>query len=149
MEFDRVLFADLLKKAKGDRSINRFGDETKVDSGYISRLLRCRTVNPPSAMIIAKIAEKALNKVTVSELMIAAGYMGSFSEPDIPEAVINNQPAKQQAIDDSQADALASFLKELKERPLLSQVFDQLKELSDDKLQRALKIIKMIKEMGD
>ncbi|MGD0153080.1 MAG: hypothetical protein ABSC17_04850 [Thermacetogeniaceae bacterium] len=149
MAFDKILFADLLKRAKGDRSINRFGHETNVDPGYISRLLRCRLANPPSAVILSRIAEKASNDVTISELMIAAGYMKSFSERDIKEAEINNLPTKQSAIDNSEADAWPSFLKAMTERPRLSQVFDQLKELSDDKLLRVLKMIKMIREMGD
>jgi hypothetical protein len=35
------------------------------------------------------------------------------------------------------------------ERPILLDVFKQIKDMSDDKLRRVLKMIKMIAEMGD
>jgi hypothetical protein len=35
------------------------------------------------------------------------------------------------------------------ERPILLDAFKQIKDLSDDKLHRVLKMIKMIAEMGD
>lgn len=102
MVFDKVLLADLLQKAKGDRSINMFGYEAGVDSGYISRLLRCRLTKPPSAMILSKIAEKASNDVTIEQLLGAAGYIKSCPEPEIME---------ERAIGKSEADILPSFLK--------------------------------------
>lgn len=149
MEFDKALLADLLKKAKDDRSINKFGDETNVDSGYISRLLRCRVAKPPSAMVLLKIAEKAANDVTVEQLMSASGYLKSPLEPVIIEVENNNAPTKKQIIDDSEADALLSFIEAIEERPNLLQVFEQLIEFSNEKLLRVLKVIKMINQMGD
>ena len=75
MGFNRELFAYLLQKAKGDRSLNRFGYEANVDPGYLSRLLRCQVETPPGALILMKIAGRASNKVTIEQLLGAAGYV--------------------------------------------------------------------------
>ncbi|MGD0621446.1 MAG: hypothetical protein ABSA82_03135 [Thermacetogeniaceae bacterium] len=53
------------------------------------------------------------------------------------------------AADDSMVEELLSFCKEMIERPILLDAFKQIKDLSDDKLHRVLKMIKMIAEMGD
>lgn len=82
MYFDKQRFADLLKQAKGDRSINRYGIDSDVDPAYISRLLRCLVNNSPSATIIRKLADSAYSGVTVNELMIAAGYLSDSPNSD-------------------------------------------------------------------
>jgi hypothetical protein len=61
--------------AKGDRSINKYGNESQVDPGYISRLLRGLVDNAPSAAIIKKLADAAWNGVSVHELLSSAGYL--------------------------------------------------------------------------
>ncbi|HBQ25497.1 MAG TPA: hypothetical protein DD791_03800 [Syntrophomonas sp.] len=61
--------------AKGDRSINRFGNDAGVDPGYISRLLRGLVNNAPGAMVIKKLADVAWNGVSIHDLLTAAGYI--------------------------------------------------------------------------
>ncbi|MGE5391857.1 MAG: hypothetical protein ACM3PE_12435 [Deltaproteobacteria bacterium] len=75
MNFDREQFADLLRLAKGDRSINRYGVAAGVDPGYISRLMRGLVANAPSASVINRLAAAAENKVEAADLMRAAGYL--------------------------------------------------------------------------
>ncbi len=76
MGYDKKRFAELLEIAKGNnRSINKYGMDSNVDPGYISRLLRCLVDTPPSANVIKKLAEKAYNGVTINNLMAAAGYL--------------------------------------------------------------------------
>jgi hypothetical protein len=82
MKFNKELLANLLKKAKGDRSIIRFGFETDVDPGYISRLLRSQVETPPGAMVLKKIAGHAANDVTIEQLLGAAGYI-NFPQIDV------------------------------------------------------------------
>jgi hypothetical protein len=53
------------------------------------------------------------------------------------------------ASDDSMVEELLSFCQEMMERPILLEAFKRLKNLSDEKLRRVLKMIKMIAEMGD
>ncbi|RJQ25777.1 MAG: hypothetical protein C4589_10675 [Peptococcaceae bacterium] len=83
MNFDKEKFSQLLQKAKGSRSINNYGQQAKVDPGYISRLLREKIKTPPSPGIIKKLAGNARNEVSYEELMIAAGYL---PDPHHPEA---------------------------------------------------------------
>jgi hypothetical protein len=75
VSFDRERFANLLEKAKGKRSINKYGNDSNVDPGYISRLLRQLIPSPPSAIIIKKLADIAMNEVTAEDLLHAAGYL--------------------------------------------------------------------------
>ncbi|BAU29779.1 hypothetical protein DFP93_106158 [Aneurinibacillus soli] len=75
MEFNKAEFAKLLHLAKGNRSINKFGLDSGVDPGYISRLMRQLIQTAPSAQIINKLASRAFNDVTVEHLMAAAGYL--------------------------------------------------------------------------
>ena len=88
--FDKEAFAELLEKAKGDRSINQYGKHCDVEPGYISRLLRGLREQPPSADIINKLASRAYNGVTAEEFMVAAGYIGDptpIKTDDLPETV--------------------------------------------------------------
>ncbi len=75
MEFNKQRFAYLLSQAKGNRSINRYGADSGVDSAYISRLLRCLIDRSPSATIIRKLADNAYGGVTTPDLLTAAGYL--------------------------------------------------------------------------
>jgi len=80
MDYDKDLFASLLKIARGKRSINQYGNLTKVDPSYISRLERKLVGKAPSPEVIRKLTEKA-HRVTYEELMTAAGYL---SRPEAP-----------------------------------------------------------------
>lgn len=73
--FNKPTFAYLLNKAKGDRSINKYADETNVSVSHISRLLRELLDSPPNPETISKLASKADNEVTYKDLMVAAGYI--------------------------------------------------------------------------
>jgi len=75
LSFNGQQFAELLRLALGDRSINKYGNDSDVDPGYISRLLRCKTKRPPSADIIKKLATKAYNGITAEQFQEAAGYL--------------------------------------------------------------------------
>jgi transcriptional regulator with XRE-family HTH domain len=75
LNFNKEEFAAFLILAKGDRSINRFGNDAGVDPGYISRLLRGLVENAPGAMVIKKLADAAWNGVTIEDLLGAAGYI--------------------------------------------------------------------------
>lgn len=44
--FNKEEFAALLEKAKGDRSINKYAEETSVSAAHISRFLRAMIDSP-------------------------------------------------------------------------------------------------------
>jgi transcriptional regulator with XRE-family HTH domain len=78
--FDRNEFSILLKKAMGDRSINRFAASCCVSATYISKLLRKLVNNPPGVEVIKKISMEAYN-ISYDDLMRAAGhYMDETEE---------------------------------------------------------------------
>ncbi|MFA9398367.1 MAG: hypothetical protein ACERKV_08900 [Clostridiaceae bacterium] len=73
--FNKESFALLLERAKGDRSINRYANETGVSAAHISRFLRQMIDAPPTPETISKLASKAYNEVTYQDLMVAAGHL--------------------------------------------------------------------------
>lgn len=75
MSFDKKLFAELLEKAKGERSINKYASEIDISPAHISRLLRQMLDTPPSPETIRKFAGKAYNEVSYDQLMRAAGHI--------------------------------------------------------------------------
>ncbi|MFI8688524.1 hypothetical protein [Rossellomorea sp. NPDC077527] len=74
-EFDGKIFGELLKEAKGDRSINNYALHSGVDASHISRFIRGLVKNPPSPNTIKKLSEHAHNDVTYEKLMEAAGHI--------------------------------------------------------------------------
>ena len=77
--FNRKAFADLLKKAIGERTTTAYADITGVNRTYISKLLNKKLSNPPSPDIIRKLADAAYG-VTYEEFMAAAGYLTPIDE---------------------------------------------------------------------
>lgn len=80
-EFNQALFAELLKKAQGQRSINCYAALAGVSAAHISRLIRKLLATPPEAHTIRKLADQALNGITYEELMKAAGHMTTACTP--------------------------------------------------------------------
>jgi transcriptional regulator with XRE-family HTH domain len=74
-QFNKEEFANLLDRAKGERSINNFASETGVSAAHISRFLRQMIASPPTPETISKFAAKARNEVTYQDLMVAAGHL--------------------------------------------------------------------------
>ncbi|APH03465.1 hypothetical protein [Bacillus weihaiensis] len=81
-QFNKEEFANLLDRAKGERSINNFANETGVSAAHISRFLRKMIVSPPTPETISKFAAKAQNGVTYQDLMIAAGHLARHDDLD-------------------------------------------------------------------
>ncbi|WP_432400935.1 helix-turn-helix domain-containing protein [Wukongibacter sp. M2B1] len=73
--FSKEDFAQLLKKAKGERSINQYALHSGVSSAHISRLLRSLLDTAPSPETIKKLSDKAYNSISYFDLMNAAGHM--------------------------------------------------------------------------
>ena len=81
-QFNKEEFANLLDRAKGERSINNFASETGVSAAHISRFLRQMIASPPTPETISKFAAKAHNEVTYQDLMVAAGHLARKDESD-------------------------------------------------------------------
>ena len=86
--FNKEMFAVLLDRAKGDRSINQYANETGVSAAHISRFLREMIDAPPTPETISKFAQRAGGDVSYADMMIAAGYIneGSVGQEDSPQS---------------------------------------------------------------
>lgn len=73
--FNKPEFAQLLERAKGDRSINQYANDTDVSAAHISRFLREMIDTPPTPETLSKLASKAYNDVTYRDFMVAAGHI--------------------------------------------------------------------------
>ena len=151
MSFNPEIFAALLERAKGKRSINKYGSDSDVDPGYISRLLRCQTDGPPSASVISKLANKAHNDITVEELLIAAGYLPEEFKYQIADRVLRLDIAEMELIESfrkavAKDSDLTLFWNDLLKRDDLQLLFKQVKELSPDTIRRIIKYIKMVED---
>lgn len=93
LDFNKSYFSNSLKVAKGDRSINKYGNEAGVDPGYISRLLRGLVNNAPSAAVIKRLADASHNGVSAQEMMAAAGYLDIIDSKQSNPT--NTYPSKQ------------------------------------------------------
>lgn len=63
--------SDLLKIAKGHRSLNAYARDAGISSGNLSRITNGQKATPE---ILERLAAKAHNGVTYEQLMIAAGF---------------------------------------------------------------------------
>lgn len=79
--FNKQKFAQLLLKAKGERSINQYALHCGISAAHISRLIRNLIDTPPNPETIVKFADKAYNGITYNQLMEAAGYIESETTP--------------------------------------------------------------------
>ena len=73
-KFNVERFAELVKKAIGDRTQKQFSLDTGLSIYYINRLTNCKIDKAPRPNTISVIAAVAQNNVTYTELLQAAGY---------------------------------------------------------------------------
>ncbi|WP_461206108.1 hypothetical protein [Clostridium sp. DL1XJH146] len=73
--FNKEKFAELLDRAKGDRSINKYAEESAVSAAHISRFLRQMIDTAPTPETISRLSSKAYNDVSYRDLMAAAGHI--------------------------------------------------------------------------
>ena len=72
-EFKKEKYAEVLRRAIGDRSIATFSKDVGISTGYVSRYLNLKCDVTPTITTIRKIAN-ATKMVTYAELLEAAGY---------------------------------------------------------------------------
>ena len=137
MDFDKEKLASLIVKARGNRSINEYAQQSGVTAAHISRLSRGLLGSPPTPQILKKLADKAID-VHYDELMIAAGYL---QETVREEKVIYKIG---QAL--SSDPELASFWNEMLRRDDLQIMLKQVKDLSPEAIRRIIRYIKMVED---
>lgn len=68
---------NILKCIQGERSLNKFAEDIKIDSAYLSRIFNYKRTNPPTPDILRKIADNSKGLTTYMELMMICGYITS------------------------------------------------------------------------
>ncbi|TVX92247.1 S24 family peptidase [Paenibacillus agilis] len=94
--FDKVRFAELLKLAMGNRSLNKYAEASGVSNAHVSRLQRGLLEKAPEAETIKKLAEAAHNEVTYAMLMEAAGH---FTEGSLQQRLVALKQLQQEMLD--------------------------------------------------
>ena len=73
-DFNKELFAELLKKAQGDRQQNTFAEDIGMSKTYLNAYLGGKKDKPLTPSTIRRIAEASGNRVSYEELLCASGY---------------------------------------------------------------------------
>lgn len=82
--FNKKIFAMLIDKAKGERSVRRFAQEAGISYLQLRKLLMCEQENPPRLKLITKLAENSENGIELEDYLYAAGKAES-EDDDTPE----------------------------------------------------------------
>lgn len=83
--FDKPKFANLLKQAMGNRNMSQYAMNSGVSLTYVSKLIRQLSDRAPQPETINKLAKRAHNGVTYSDLMAAAGHITVMNKANIQE----------------------------------------------------------------
>jgi transcriptional regulator with XRE-family HTH domain len=68
-------FAKLLEKAKGNRTLRQFAEDTGVSRTYLNNYINMKYDTPPGIEQLQKIATSCRNGVTYEDLLIACKYI--------------------------------------------------------------------------
>lgn len=71
--FNKKIFAILIDKARGERSVRRFSAESGISYLQLRKLLMCEQENAPGIKLITKLAENSENGVDIEDYLYAAG----------------------------------------------------------------------------
>lgn len=66
---------ELIKLAKGTRSLTKFAKICGISPGNLSKILNKDSLQIPIPATLKKIAQNAQNSITLEQLMVAANYM--------------------------------------------------------------------------
>jgi len=72
--FNKRIFALLLEKARGERSIRSFANECGISYVQLHKLEKCAQENPPGKKLLLKLAENSENGIEYEDYLFAAGY---------------------------------------------------------------------------
>ncbi|MBQ9544678.1 MAG: hypothetical protein IJV00_06105 [Clostridia bacterium] len=89
MAFNKKLFAMLIDKARGDRSLRRFALDCEISYVQMRKLAACQQENPPRIKLIKKIAKNAQNDIAEEDLMFCAGISFETNEKKLPVSSVS------------------------------------------------------------
>ncbi len=81
--FNKKIFAMLIEKARGDRTIRRFAIEADISYVQLRKLHACMQENPPGKKLIKKLAENSVGGVEYEDYLFAAGIGESGKQKEL------------------------------------------------------------------
>lgn len=81
--FNKRIFAILIDKARGERSVRRFASDCGISYLQVRKLLLGEQENPPRLKLITKLAENSENGIELEDYLFAAGVTESEKSDDI------------------------------------------------------------------
>lgn len=107
--WNKKIFAMLLERAKGDRSLRQFAFDSDISYVQMRKLIYMTQENPPRPKLIKKIANAAWNEVDLEDLLFAAGIFpaeprvraeAEASPVGIAEKIRNLSPKSRKSAED-------------------------------------------------
>lgn len=80
--FNKKVFALLMLRAKGDRTLRHYAIECGISYVQLRKLELLRQDSAPGETLIRKLAEHSANDVSFEDLMYAAGYVNESALVD-------------------------------------------------------------------
>lgn len=72
--FNKKIFALLLEKARGSRSMRSFANECGISYVQLHKLEKSAQENPPGKKLLLKLAENSENGIEYEDFLFASGY---------------------------------------------------------------------------
>lgn len=75
MTFDKERLSQLLQRAQGSRTREKYANDAGISLTYVSELIKMKKDGPPGPDTLKKLSDAAQRGVTYFELMVAAGHL--------------------------------------------------------------------------
>ena len=72
-KFNKKIFALILEKARGDRTVRQFAKDCKISYVQLHKLEMCGQENAPGIKLMGKLAENAAGGIELEDFLFAAG----------------------------------------------------------------------------
>lgn len=104
MEFNKKIFALLLERAKGERSLRRFSMDCDISYVQMRKLYYGEQENPPRKKLLEKLGANSQNGITTKDFEYAAGISAEKSAASVPASLANTyeslKPRHKRAVED-------------------------------------------------
>ena len=92
--FNKKIFALLLDRAKGERSLRAYALECGISYVQLRKLSLCEQANPPRLALIEKLGAHSQGDVTTEDFAFAAGYSSALGAKRLMSSAVYNKFVK-------------------------------------------------------